>query len=392
MPTKHYFFTAQSGAALSSKPGAAGGYASQTLDYVPGTSIRGAVARLYLRRPGKNPTSDEFLSLFHSDDVVFGDAVPLGANVIPLSAHTRKNSKGFRQDVGVAGGVSDLLLFPERRPKDEVVVAMSGWYVKDHGAYRKASACTAISAHTAHNSGTKAREEAGLFAREYIEDEQSFECVIKTDADGIIEDLLKPPGCLLVGQAKSRGWGELAVSTVFSADNPPLPPASVIERIARFQLGYSEDSKCGETDELLSLTEANENKLRFSLTLFSNAIVLDPWLRPQSMIYEDLLMAALKGAGANIEANSPTLLNAFSRVTQVHGWNAAHKLPKPVDWAISMGSAFLYEIGVKNKTELDCIVNALWRLQCGGIGVRRNEGFGSLRVCDQFHLEVNEWQ
>ncbi|MGH8934099.1 MAG: type III-B CRISPR module-associated Cmr3 family protein [Egibacteraceae bacterium] len=68
------------------------------------------------------------------------------------------------------------------------------------------------------------------------------------------------------------------------------------------------------------------------------------------------------------------LERAWVRTTRVGGWHAASRLPKPVDVAVTAGSAAL----VRPRGE---VTNAeLARLACSGLGLRAAEGFGWVTV------------
>jgi CRISPR-associated Csx10 family RAMP protein len=63
----------------------------QTLDYIPGSTIRGVLAMLYIRENGTDPN----LKIFTSDNVRFGNCYPEGAKIIPFTATSCKYNRGF---------------------------------------------------------------------------------------------------------------------------------------------------------------------------------------------------------------------------------------------------------------------------------------------------------
>jgi CRISPR-associated protein Csx10 len=75
----------------------------------------------------------------------------------------------------------------------------------------------------------------------------------------------------------------------------------------------------------------------------------------------------------------------------VTGWNIALKLPKEDEVAISKGSVFLFVTKpgeTISEPEVKPLSDLLEQIEKSGIGERRNEGFGKVRICDEFHWEV----
>ncbi len=109
--------------------------------------------------------------------------------------------------------------------------------------------------------------------------------------------------------------------------------------------------------------------LFFSIKLESDAILTDRFLRPASelpILFENL--------------------EYVMKVTQartVRGWNAKWGIPKPDDLAVAMGSVYLYKYAGEDADKLN---NFLQELQLRGVGVRRDEGFGKIAICESLHL------
>lgn len=68
---------------------------------------------------------------------------------------------------------------------------------------------------------------------------------------------------------------------------------------------------------------------------------------------------------------------------RVTGWSAVWRMPKPDDLAITMGSVFVLAL----PDDSPQVIDQLRTLQEEGIGRRRCEGFGQLRVASEFHYE-----
>lgn len=86
--------TLQSPALLAAAPPASN--LTETLDYIPGNTVRGLLARRYLDVKGNADAA--FTELFATGQTRFGCGQILGAEVIPLSARSCKYYGGFRRD------------------------------------------------------------------------------------------------------------------------------------------------------------------------------------------------------------------------------------------------------------------------------------------------------
>lgn len=83
------------------------GNLTHTLDYIPGSSVRGALAAFYLKS-GK-PADALFERLFLTGEVTYGNLYLNGAAPAPLSACSCKHEPGFTLDEGRHGVVDWLL-------------------------------------------------------------------------------------------------------------------------------------------------------------------------------------------------------------------------------------------------------------------------------------------
>jgi CRISPR-associated protein Csx10 len=126
----------------------------------------------------------------------------------------------------------------------------------------------------------------------------------------------------------------------------------------------------------------DSDRLYFSLTLQSDAVVQDEYFRFLGTVPADMLAFEAGLAPAGLK-----LIGCFTESHQVSGWNAALRAPKAKVSAIRMGSAFLYSAeGIEEKA----LRESLTGLEARGIGGRRTEGFGRVRVCDPFHVRARK--
>jgi CRISPR-associated Csx10 family RAMP protein len=118
----------------------------------------------------------------------------------------------------------------------------------------------------------------------------------------------------------------------------------------------------------------------FALSLNGPLIVCDDLLR----YYGTLDAGALEKL---LDTQIPGLWRIYQNasIRRVTGWQELWGLPRTNEYAIEMGSVFLFGCSAPlTQTAL----NALFQLEEQGTGKRRAEGFGYISVSDQFHQEI----
>jgi CRISPR-associated protein Csx10 len=103
---------------------------------------------------------------------------------------------------------------------------------------------------------------------------------------------------------------------------------------------------------------------------------VDGWT-PDVLLSPELLGEAGQGA---------VLVRSYAAMEHRGGWNSAWGLPKDTEPAVRAGGVYLYQ--VPNDTDLSGRLEALRALEKSGVGERRQEGFGQVRVCDPFHVKM----
>jgi CRISPR-associated protein Csx10 len=76
------------------------------------------------------------------------------------------------------------------------------------------------------------------------------------------------------------------------------------------------------------------------------------------------------------------LLRSFTSTSVAGGWNVSWQRPKPTHHTTTQSSVFVFEAD-QSLDEAACI--RLAQMQLEGIGERRPEGYGQIRICDEFH-------
>ena len=159
------------------------------------------------------------------------------------------------------------------------------------------------------------------------------------------------------------------------------------------ELGKDMKSDAGEFGRKLTRFDTELRKLArdagvkelkpfyFAITLQSPTILCDAFLR-----YYKTLEAALLPTLLGLPASTWTFERVYQSVgiQRIGGWNEVWGAPRYNDYALEMGSTFLFASKQPQDTAL---TEALRVCEETGIGRRRSEGFGRISVSDPFHLE-----
>lgn len=332
-----------------------------TLPYIPGRAIWGALAAMMGLSPDSPATEDEMHLLY--EDIRVYNAYPRvngqAAQPTPLSARRRKDLALDGEENpwgGKTAKIVDWLLTGAREGKDETWVPLSQPFVvldKD-GDVRTHRPRLIWRGHNTPRApraeSSSEGEGAAFYATQVLEAGQQFEgwieCTNDRSAD-LFEELM----------ARVNAWGALRlkgrehaakvrpVSSTWSEYYAPADPAGA-------------------------------DGTRLTLTLLSPALVTDEWGRTPSFLSAEWLATHLE-----IPSQAVTLQRHYSALVPVLGESGAWGLPLAAETAIAGGSCFLYEI----SGALEGLSERLAELSRFGIGRRRPEGFGQVVVNWRFH-------
>ncbi len=351
----------------------------ETLDYIPGTALRGALAEAYLA--GQGTVDDSFRALFISDQVQYGDLWPAleGKQTVFLPATAQgckryglKHQKSFRDSLlDVWNSSDDTKTCPECGGSlDRVSGYLCGLSpVEPLSARSRLRVSTSIE----RSTGTIAREmlftQYTLTAQRISEDKVPllFQGTVRL-FDPTLQDklvhLLSANPTLFLGAGRSRGLGQVEVKAWSEASGPePL-----VERWNHFNAAARQAG-------------GDDSKRYFSLTLLSHLALRNDLLRPvlgeitpqHFGLPEEVTWVRYP------DSDRPVL---FLSAITVPGWNAALGLPKPDTVALMRGSVLL---GQCDATQEQAVLSRLTQMESEGVGERRNEGFGRVAVCYPIH-------
>ncbi|WEU40289.1 MAG: CRISPR-associated RAMP protein Csx10 [Candidatus Odinarchaeum yellowstonii] len=369
-------------------------YKSQYLateEFISGAIVRGTLAEYMIL----NGRKSEIKNLVKN--IRFGFLYPsyhpdILSYPIPLTALTCKSDFGFKSNKG--HGVFDqlipLIAFKELEKQGaKFPVAftfkckecmgrmenINGYYIKDEN-YKIIRTERYTQTKTAINRIRKSAEEKMIYSvtaikpKVYIENKPHdifFNGKIYPESE-IVDEVLKALNSIGIGSHTTRGYGKVSARRISVKEHEPL-----IKRIQSFNEKLSE-----VWSELLSIVKSDSlpkepDATYFSVDLISPAILDDNGV--------PTLKLTIPVKGDKIE---PILFS--TKPVYLSGWSTSWTLPKPSTYGAAPGSTYVFKI---NKS-LDDFTPVLERLEFEGIGKRRDEGYGEVKICSAFHMEVNQ--
>jgi CRISPR-associated protein Csx10 len=337
-----------------------------TLQYVPGTVLRGALAQAFLDTHGQEP-DDRFQAMFVSGGVRYGNLRRIGFVPWPLSVrqckarfdHHPKLDLLFAASAGLDPGGECACGAKLERPNYFCTPGRNG--------YETGKADTRRVAHAEIDPFTLRPRSGSFHSSEVLDADQTLVGAIDADPGpaALLKNFVGDQRILHVGRGKTRGQGRIELC--LDPAGVPAPPAA--------------DRMLALNRVIMDRYPAMAGAVWLVCTFRAPAICYDQWLFSRSWLdpIEDLGLP-----GYHLE-------NWFSRMTTISGWHAAARMPRADVEAISAGSVFLFANrtpGLSLESECDRIAKVLERLERRGIGERLDEGFGEAVFCDPLHTEL----
>ena len=414
---------------------------SETTQYISGTTLLGSLASAH--RFIRSDRTDEFARLFLNDAVQYPNLYPVSLDYdkdgrndgnasdntarheeqdmkipvypLPKTAQTCKRFKGFKyheegddeERHGVRdtlidralyhlGSVSDttkLDMMPELDMMRHYSTCLECQATMDHfsGYYSrsdaepekivKAKIDTRLQAHTGINRQTGTVQQSILYNREVLEEGMRFRGVVNLPDDDKLAEAFQAfvesvggDGLVRVGTGRTRGMGKVSLRV-----EPVLEGRDTFENFQE-RLEKFNDTIARQADTF-GITQPAQRYV--AVTLHSPAILRDDLLR-----YEGTLTSKTLARQAHVRDetfDSFQLVYQAASTRRITGWNELWGTPKVNDYAIETGSVFLFTCPSNPDDE---VFRLLYQLEQRGIGQRRAEGFGRIRISDPFHREV----
>ncbi len=365
-----------------------------TLDYLPGSTVRGALADLYLAGNPERSQETTFRKLFLSEAVFFSDFFPISsgskglARLLPATAMACKRYSDH-ESASLTDGLLRLELAREmERPdplerndwshcpvcqsagrKEKRDRAEAGYFTSLE-VLERVSVRKRMIAGTAIERATGTAAHAMLFSHEVIEESDTHEDVlfrgIVNLPDGLRSELLElapRKQRLAVGYGRSRGLGQLSVE---GWDTPPAERQTLTQRWAALNQAAG---------DLWERFDRQPEGQYFTLTLQSHLALRNAAGEP--------VLGEVMAADMGLPPEAIRCRSVLSAVA-VPGWNMARDLPKSDTWALGRGSVLLFRLPLDADSKPG--IERLEQIEREGVGERRAEGFGRVIACDPFHF------
>lgn len=344
-----------------------------TLDYIPGSALRGMLSEAFLHTGRQSNAL--FRRVFVDEVVCFPNLYPVvdnkgTARPIPLSAYTCKSEPGFKNDERrfdepeEPHGVWDLLFEDcdgftgrkDRRCHKENECAHAplkpheGFYNGSDPTPQTIQIASVISTRTAIQTKTQSALEASLHSQRELPAGTKFRGLLTATDEHTLDALEKALGSPVIGYTGRRRAGKVTLTLQPPSLQSPQP--TFLEEWP-LQEGWS----------------------FFAFTLLSDTILLDRLLRPVVTLTPDILQDREQFCGFPTEV-SVCIVKAFCATRRISGWHSIARIFKPNDIALVKGSTFLLKVPTKDKGFVQQWMSSVI---ANGIGLRKSEGFG--RVC-----------
>ena len=223
------------------------------------------------------------------------------------------------------------------------------------------------------NIKLKSAENGMLFNTEYISNTENSKKIILVGDLKLPKEITENKFTIYIGKYRFKGCGKATITVEKYSDKIEK---DIVDRINELSAKIQEDikSKIGKKEEKDIKDEIDDkDKKTICFDLYSDIII------PFTDIYDAgeqfLMLAGLKDE--NLKFN---LKRSFVNTGKLEGFNIINGIRKVDELIFNKGSVFTYTI-----EENDCkkILDKLLKIENDGLGLRKNEGFGRIRICTE---------
>lgn len=237
------------------------------------------------------------------------------------------------------------------------------------------------------NTKLKSAENGMLFNTEYINNtkeedknnKQKNEIKFPTENIKLVGDLKLPKEIsqekfiVYIGKYKFKGFGKATITIKKYSDTNKADLEARINNLSD-KVRKDIESKIGKEAEKEIRNEIQDkDKKVICFDLYSDMII------PFTDIYDAgeqfLMLAELKNE--NLKFN---LKRSFINTGKLEGFNIINGVRKVDELIFTKGSVFTYII---EENACDSILEKLTKIEANGLGLRKNEGFGRVRICSE---------
>lgn len=239
---------------------------------------------------------------------------------------------------------------------------------------------------------TRTAKESFLFNTEYTdltnietENEINFKGNIEIP-EGLFEIGKKYE--LKIGKYKTKGFGKVEIKFEKYFEKQAMDIKGRIEKlnsqIKEDFVRFDEENNIKNEEKREKVYSGDEKLKKGEQKLITFDFLSDMILpfNEVSNVGNQILML-FKGFGEKLTLNNR---RTFINVEKLRGYNIVNNIRKMDEIVITQGSVISYCI---NNEDLEDILEKLEKMEKNGIGLRRNEGFGRVRICSEREFKMN---
>lgn len=221
------------------------------------------------------------------------------------------------------------------------------------------------------NTKVKSAENGMLFNTEYISNTENSKNIILVGDLKLPKEITENKFTIYIGKYKFKGFGKATITIEKYSDKIET---DIIDRINELSTKVQEDikSKIGKEKDIEDEIE-NKDKKTICFDLYSDMII------PFTDIYDAgeqfLMLAGLKDE--NFKFNPK---RSFINTGKLEGFNIINGIRKVDELIFVKGSVFTYTIEENDHIKFK---EKLIKIEENGLGLRKNEGFGRIRICTE---------
>ena len=223
------------------------------------------------------------------------------------------------------------------------------------------------------NIKVKSAENGMLFNTEYISNTENNKNIKLIGDLKLPKEIAEEKFAIYIGKYRSKGFGKANLTlkkyTDTNKENIETRINNLSERIKKdIERKIGTDKEKDIRDEI-----QDKNKKTICFDLYSDMVI--PFLDIYDAGEQFLILAGLKDE--NIKFNPR---RSFINVGKLEGYNLINNTRKIDELIFNKGSVFTYTM-----EENDCnkILEKLLKIENNGLGLRKNEGFGRIRICTE---------
>jgi len=407
------------------------GTVTESLKFLPGGMLRGALGRMLARECSHSPENHagcDFAAIFQTDTQPrFGPCYPALSGLsfpFPATARQCKYYPGFQDQDEETHGIHDALIplfayeevskekqvdvyWPRCIECDAQLEPVSGFYEPfGEASYWQPKPRLMHLSRTAINRRRRVAAEELLYTLEMLSEEmpsppdsQRRTPTVPTRLRGLIwaanesqaEHLQKLLGKVKqVGGSTSRGLGAVTITVEPRLEESPPNPPDAAQQLAEAAKGLDFSGvnapEGSLTDRVAQFNTALLEALRSysgyqppTGRVFFTVDCLSDVIWPNGGLPTALLPEQFAGAQR---------VRAFSLPQRVSGFSGATGLMRTPQLAAGRGSVFLYCLNDATSETVQAMLDALKKAEREGIGRDKERGYGWVQICSPFHLEV----